>query len=437
MTVHVRLTRSLSGETSSLDLDVSDLHWNRRGAVPAHDYGAHEMDLCELGRVVHEIDRRLPKRIVADRINEIAVRMPVYDPDRWRSVAPMLADLLHVQGNAEWDFRFTRRPKTAKSSLYDVAERLGALPKESSGADSVVLFSGGLDSTSGLASISSTRASTIVLSYYTGNLAKQQRLVNQLAFDRHVQLRGTWSQPAKTRTGGSFNYRSFLFLALAAAEASMNDVDRIYQFENGPLALSVPPSPIYRITRHAHPRVQELAAEVFSTILERPTLCIENPFLAKTKKEVAKELRAWVKSAAHFRALVTETETCWYLKSRQIVGTVTKQPNQPCGACIPCLVRRSALGNADVPTAVDLTDPDDPYFADEVVRLNVDSYLDMAERMLAPNYDAVRFFDELPRVTASYLAKSGGLSLDDARAMFARFSRDLVKTFPRVNDHGG
>jgi 7-cyano-7-deazaguanine synthase in queuosine biosynthesis len=431
MTVYARLRRSLSGRTSELQLDVSELRWIRHGAPPAHVYGEHEMDLCELARVVHEIDRRLPKRIVADRINEIAIRAPVHDPDRWQNVAPMLAKLLHVQGNAEWDFSFSRRPKHAKSSLYPLTERLDAETRDVPEADRVVLFSGGLDSTSGLASIASAHASTIVVSYYTGNLAKQRRLANALAFDRHVQLRGNWSRPAATRTGGSFNYRSFLFLALAAAEASMNGVDRIYQFENGPLALSVAPSPIYRITRHAHPRVQQLATEIFSTVLDRPGLSIQNPFLAKTKKEVVKELRTWAKSITHFRGLVADTETCWYLKSRQIVGAVAKQPNEPCGVCIPCLVRRAALGKADVPATVDLTNPNDRYFTDEVVRLNVDSYLDMAERMLRPNYDVVGFFEELPRVTASYLAKGDGLSLDDAYAMFIRFSRDLVKTFPR------
>ncbi|MBR0945252.1 MULTISPECIES: hypothetical protein [Bradyrhizobium] len=432
MKIHVRRTRSLSGRSDEVEFDLSNLRWFRHGVSPSRPYNHAEKDLCEIARVVHEVERLLPKRIVADRIDAFEVAMPIRSQRRWdKATVKLLGEILRVQGNARWDFTFSARDPDKQTQLDRLWD--GVNVQREASPTALALFSGGLDSASGLASLVDRKDDIHIMSYFTGNLAKQSQLVTDLGFKRHVQVQGRWNHPRGVRSGGSFNYRSFLFLALTAAEASANSVDRILQFENGPLALAVAPTPIYRVTRHAHPRVHELAAQVFAKVLKRKDLRIENPFLEKTKREVVASLRKWAGTKAKFVELVGRTETCWYLKSSRIVGSVDKTTNMACGVCVPCLVRKAALRSDDSATAVDFTNRRDPYFKSEIVRANVDSYLDMAERMLAEGYDANRFFAELPRVTAAYLVSTESiLSVDEAFQLFQRFSRELVETFPRA-----
>jgi 7-cyano-7-deazaguanine synthase in queuosine biosynthesis len=431
MNVHVRRTRSLSGRSDEVELDLSNLRWFRHGASPPRAYNDAEKDLCEIARVVHEVERLLPKRIVADRIDTFEVAMPIRNRRLWdKATIKLLGEILRMQGNARWDFSFCARDPDELTQLDRLWNSV-KVQKETSPI-ALALFSGGLDSASGLAGLVDQKDDILVMSYFTGNLAKQSQLVSDLGFKRHVQVRGQWDHPRGVRSGGSFHYRSFLFLALAAAEASANSVGRIFQFENGPLALAVAPAPIYRVTRHAHPRVHELATRVFAKVLKRKDLHIENPFVDKTKREVVEILRKWAGTTVKFAELVGRTETCWYLKSSSIVGAVNKKANTACGACIPCLVRKAALRSDDSATAIDLTSRRDPHFKNEVVRANVDSYLDLADRMLAAGYDANRFFAELPRVTAAYLVRTESiLSVDQAFKLFQRFARELAETFPR------
>lgn len=432
MKISVQRSRSLSGRADQVEFSLDDLRWYRHGPAAARAFGNAERDLCEVARVIHEVERLLPKRIIGDRIDHFVVSMPLRDPEKWKGEPTnQLGDLLRIQGNARWDFDFTARKKGENTKLDEIGGTSEA--KEIRQASALSLFSGGLDSTSGLAGYADDKRDLIVMSYFTGNLRKQQKLLSDLGYDRHVQIQGRWQHPKGIRSGGSFNYRSFLFLSLAAAEASANNVDRIIQFENGPLALAVAPAPIYRVTRHAHPRVQQLASGLFSTILERKDMRVENPFVKQTKREVVQSLRDWARTDERFREVVKETETCWYLKSTMIAGTVKKKTTQACGICIPCLVRKAALRYDDTPTAVDLTDRTDANFNNDVVRTNVESYLDMADRMLGKDYGIEPFFADLPRVTAAYLvANNDVLTLQDAYDVFRRFAEEVVETFPRA-----
>ncbi|PII39429.1 hypothetical protein T190_05585 [Sinorhizobium meliloti CCBAU 01290] len=413
MKINVRRSRSLSGRTDQVEFDLDDLRWYRHGPAPSRAFSNAERDLCEVARVIHEVERLLPKRIIGDRIDHFVVSIHCVIQLGGKAHRQSARRLLRIQGNARWEFDFTARKAGEQTKLDEVGALFEA--KEARQASALSLFSGGLDSTSGLAGYVDEKMDLIVMSYFTGNLHKQQKLLTDLGFDRHVQVQGRWQHPKGVRSGGSFNYRSFLFLSLAAAEASANNVDRIIQFENGPLALAVAPAPIYRITRHAHPRVQQLASGLFSNILERENMRVENPFVKQTKREVVQSLRVWSRTDERFREIVKETETCWYLKSTMIAGTVKKKTTEACGICIPCLVRKAALRYEDTPTAVDLTDNRDANFHNDVVRTNVESYLDMAERMLGEDYDVEAFFAELPRVTAAFLAgKNDVLSMQDA-----------------------
>ena len=183
----------------------------------------------------------------------------------------------------------------------------------------VALFSGGLDSTSGLATLAGEPQNTLLVAYYTLNRTKQLRIAEQLGFRHFVQVNSEWAVAKSAgRIGGQFLYRSFMFLSLAAVFAGATRAPSLLQFENGPLALSVPPLDIYRITRHAHPLVHLHFANLFKLITRR-SLAVTNPFLAMTKGEAVSLLRKHL-SQADFKAVIGETESCWYLSSRAIVA---------------------------------------------------------------------------------------------------------------------
>jgi 7-cyano-7-deazaguanine synthase in queuosine biosynthesis len=426
----IRLVRSLSGGIQEFQLDLAHQKWRRHGPGSGATTAAAR-DLAELALLVFEIERRLPKRPIADRIGRIDVAVPLRDPTLWTpSASAALAEILQVQGNVEWSFDFRGRDPSRSPTPLDSATASIPPPDRSAPAEKLVLFSGGLDSTAGLATLAASADRTLAFSFYNQWLfGKQQRILQALGFRRHIQSYGAFKTPGKrSRTGGAFNHRSFLFLSLAAIEAAAAGIPEVVQFENGPLALAVPPAPLFRVTRHAHPLVQQRAAELFSALLGAP-IRIGNPFLQETKAEAVAELRKL--TGKRFRSIVAQTESCWYPKATRVIGGAPKQINQACGACIPCLVRATALKGDDAPAAVDFTDARHPR-SDPVERFNVDAYLDFADRVLAPGYGAGQLLDDAPRVTArALLHGEAGLTTAQALALYKRFAKELRATFPR------
>lgn len=329
----------------TLTLDIASLKWRAYGIEGIGPADPAMLDLLEIARVVHEFDRRRPKRTTGVRVKQVRVTMPLRVPDRWTAAAKAeLCALLRIQGNAEWIFDFKKRiaGKSGADLLFEDAARIGRKSKNrrksvpsAAPVQTVALFSGGLDSTSGLATLAKQADKVLLVAYYAQNRLKQIRIAKKLGFERLVQIKSEWAVPKSAgRVGGQFLYRSFLFLSLAALFADATRTPSLLQFENGPLALAVPPLDIYRITRHAHPLVHLHVANLFKTLTGR-TIAISNPFLSKTKGEAVTFLRRHF-SKADFKEVVGETETCWYLNSKTIVaGRSRKRNGQACGACIP------------------------------------------------------------------------------------------------------
>src|SRR5262249_1832378 len=159
-----------------------------------------------------------------------------------------------------------------------------------------------------------------------------------LEFSAPVQWRLAWTgSPGR---GHSYLYRSFLFLALAGATAGSWKSRRILQFENGVLATAIPPAPSFGMTRHAHPDLQRRFSELLSQVLE-DGYEIDNPFLLSTKRE-SLAVAARAARGLDLGNIVGKTESCWYFSSNRMPGR-KKRPGRPCGICIPCVVRRTAL----------------------------------------------------------------------------------------------
>lgn len=426
--IDCRISKRPSGKNIDVQLDLADLSWTWRGPRFARELSPAARDLLEIGRVVHQVERRMPRRITADRIRSVEIQMPVRSPRRWTKKAKeALSELLYIQGNADWAFDFRLRSTTSAldrahdAPLPDTAVETGAV-------DGVVLFSAGLDSTSGLASLRQQADRHVLAAYYSGNLDKQQTIASALGYRHLVQTQAPWTHKGEAAVGGQFWYRSFLFLCVGAALAEAAGAAILYQFENGPLALAVPPGPIYRMTRHAHPLVHRNAEIVFQEVLGGP-IEIRNPFLAMTKKEEVDLLRQALPDHHVFTTVVTNSETCWYLKSNAIVGGISKVAGMPCGMCIPCLVRRAALGTDEVKTTVNFVSGKDPNRNNVVARIHLNACLDFAKRLIDPKYTLAAFLSELPATTASAIGTGPGLAPDEVFALYRRFAKELLVTF--------
>lgn len=426
--VDCHICKRPSGKKIDVELDLADLSWTRRGPVLARELSPAARDLLEVGRTVHQIERRLPRRISGDRVRSIEVYMSVRSPRRWTKRAKeALSELLYIQGNADWTFNFSQR-----STASALDRRRDPSPPdavvEKGEIDGVILFSAGLDSTSGLASLRRKAGRYLLAAYYSGNLDKQQIIASALAYHNLVQIQAPWTARGEAAVGGQFWYRSLLFLCIGAALADSAETSILYQFENGPLALAVPPAPIYRMTRHAHPLVHRNAQILFREVLGNP-IEIRNPFITNTKKEAVDLLRQALPDRRTFTTVIANSETCWYLKSNAIVGDISKDAGTPCGVCIPCLIRRAALASDEVKTAINFASSRDPNRNNPVTRVHLNACLDFAKRLTDPKQTMAAFLSELPYATASAIGTGPGLAPDEVFGLYRRYANELRATF--------
>jgi 7-cyano-7-deazaguanine synthase in queuosine biosynthesis len=426
----VGLTKAPSGETQSFELDLSQLHWYGEGALGPAGFSARARDLLEIARLVWEIEKHIPKRLSSDRVRAIELKLALREPGAWNSDAlALLTEMLRLLGNVQWKLEFKRRPKTKATSLDRLVDSWKEGNSTSVLSNEVALFSGGLDSTCGLAWLSERNMKPVLVSFY-GHKEKQRELVRKFGLDSHLQIACKWSGE-RARFGGQFQYRSLLFLSLAGALANSFGATRIYQFENGPLAAALPPSPMYRMTRHAHPRLHAAAGSLFEQLFGHP-MSVENPFLPLTKREAVEVLVKYCNGTKSLRDILTKTETCWNLNSRSVLGGLEKAAGLPCGFCIPCLVRRTAIPKGDpVPHRIDFSNRSDKAFSNPVARVHVDAYLSWSRKMASRDYSPEQFEFDLPRVAREALAYAPSLSSKQLYELYLRFAREIVDTFPQ------
>jgi 7-cyano-7-deazaguanine synthase in queuosine biosynthesis len=419
--VACRFVRMPSGRSADLTFDLSAIKWVVHGPLPGRRLSAKALDLIEVSRVIHETDRSMPRRISTERTARFDVVVPVRRPAVWKRAREALADLLYVQGGVDWRFDFI--PRSQPTGLDALATNCSTPRLDKSRARSVILFSGGLDSTSGLATLRKMRQDHVLVSAFSRNLVLQQDISKALGYDNHIQVQGTWTTPRGAKIGGQFQHRSLYYLCLGAAFLDALEGDKLYQFENGPLALAIPPAPVYRMTRHAHPAMHRAAETLFRQVLGRD-ITIVNPFIGLTKRQAMKPL-----ATGTFRNEIARAETCWNVRATTVVGAGPKSSKTPCGTCIPCIVRRAATGTAEGTYAVDLTSRSDPYFKDEVVRVHLDAYLAFARRVSDRSYGFGDLLREMPAVTETAILDQGALTPEATLKLYKTFASELLDVF--------
>jgi hypothetical protein len=300
-------------------------------------------DFVRLAALVYLVDRTTARaRRGFER--ELALTVPVSDPDAWNARADTLAGLLRLLSSDSWSLTFTR----ARPPRY---RRVA--PAHS--ADLVLLFSGGADSLSGALVARAEGREPFLASHWDFSITSgvQDRLI-----DRLESLWGTRPASAKVRLGrrslqigssakfrkeGSSRSRSLLFLALGLAIASTNDAE-LWMAENGFASLNVPLTGERRAalsTRTTHPGFLQDLGTVLGQLGLR--VALSNPFERLSKGEVFQRVIDAI-GAAEASQMLSASHSC---------AKPDRGPNfsadTHCGACFGCLVRRAAFLAADLP----------------------------------------------------------------------------------------
>lgn len=223
---------------------------------------------------------------------EIAIHLPVSDPDLWSGQAYLLKRMLDFLSGDRWTLSFHPRPSRMGRLAPSKAPRRVDL-------DTVCLFSGGLDSFIGVIDLLEAGAKPVLTSQYDPtNSAYQTATVKHLkkrfgaSLPPRVGVNLTF--PTDLLQAGSDNNlraRSFLFFAHAALVASaIPGGAEVKVPENGFISLNVPLDPL-RLgsfsTRTTHPfylaRWNELLGGIGLPVQ------LTNPYQYATKGEMVRD----------------------------------------------------------------------------------------------------------------------------------------------------
>lgn len=326
-----------SGKNVRLQLDEVGRQLNR-------DIAPALIDLVEIASLVYIADQVQDRG--ADEVENMGAswrrrmrfEIPVRVPSLWRSaeVSDALIELLSFLSEDEYDFCFTPYKHPPALDTY-LNFGKGAVEKP---PESVVLFSGGLDSLGGVLEevVRDKKSALLITHESTTKLRGRHRtlrsmIVNATSGPAPQFITVRVNKKNQTEREYTQRARSFLYAALAVAAARMADLNAIRFFENGVVSLNLPMSPQVvgsRATRTTHPRVLACMNRLFSSITGS-AFTVDNGFLWKTKADVVGDI---VKGG--HGSMIEWSTSCTH--------TWTYRKDKPhCGVCSQCIDRRFAV----------------------------------------------------------------------------------------------
>ncbi|MDB5311552.1 MAG: hypothetical protein JWO38_5754 [Gemmataceae bacterium] len=302
------------------------------------------LDLLDVAAYVYAADQAVHRGnpgaddLGASWRRNLVFRIPVRDPDLWRSPAvhDPLVETLSFLSEDEYRFEFEPLrdgPSTQQYVQFGGSEFDGLI-------EDVVMFSGGLDSLGGAVQEAVVDRRKVLLVNHRSApkvTTRHQRLVNLLT--RHAAPVAPLHVPVRVNKASAMGReytqrsRSFLCAALGATFATMIGLDRLRFYENGVVSLNLPPSAQVvgaRATRTTHPRVLAGFAQLLTALVGAP-FAVENPFLWKTKTDVVELI-----AEAGCGELIGHSTSCG--------STIPRTNEHPhCGDCSQCIDRRFAV----------------------------------------------------------------------------------------------
>jgi 7-cyano-7-deazaguanine synthase in queuosine biosynthesis len=374
------------------------------------------LDLIDLSGAIYRLESQIPRR-PTNPVKEWEVVAPVRDVAFWSSAGgTLLAAVLRFLNRAQWTFTFENRAR---------CEKIAYAPSPRAVRE-IVLFSGGMDSACGAGIHPPPRDRVQLVSSYINQRTLQQTLAAELGYQPPTQ----WRLTGRRGKEGMDLIRAFMFISLGAAVAESFGASTVYQYENGVLAMAVPPSGSQVPTRHAHPefhrRMERLCAAAFGRAIE-----IRNPFLLLTKREEASEF-AKIAGDDLAESILRRTQTCWRL-SQAHVGGLKKPPFVPCGVCTPCIVRRTARpfeakkgAWKDWPGYA--FDPRKPAVRNHKIGTSFRAYLELVGTALTAPGDREMIEDLAPEARALIDGEAGPRA-DQAAQLLRRFAHEFCEAF--------
>jgi 7-cyano-7-deazaguanine synthase in queuosine biosynthesis len=329
---------ALTGPDANIDLRLEDI--GRRMVATLPDI---LVDLLEVAAYVYCADQLVSRggptarKLGAEWRRDLRFVIPVRAPDRWSSseVSGSLERLLSFMSEETMRFEFVRaKDPPSPSNYFDYRADEGQA--DSAAADEVILFSGGLDSLAGAVDRLCSGSSRVLLVSHRSSTKiaeRQNYLAREFAKryrDRVLHVPVQINKHTTRAVESTQRTRSFLFGSVAAVVARVAGTNRLALFENGIVSINLPIATQIvgaAATRTTHPRVMRDLAGFLSALLNQE-LIIENPFLWKTKTEVAALLR----ESGH-ADLARHTVSCSRVHRMSRLHT-------HCGCCSQCLDRR-------------------------------------------------------------------------------------------------
>ncbi len=338
-------------------------------------------DLLHAATAAYAADVRIARDDTFDGwTRDITLHLPVSDAARWEPGASLLERLLAFLTGDHW--RVLPRPRPARyrpaRAHLPVRRRRLVVPLKTG---TVALFSGGLDSFIGAIDAIEQAGQVALIGHHAGGQGPtsvaQSRTLAALRQTYPPQLSPflqCWISPPQGVDGASeitTRGRSILFLALGIAVAGNLERGRLIVPENGLISLNVPLTPP-RLgslsTRTTHPHLIALVQRLVDTLGIDVTLDL--PYRFRTKGEM---LAACANQGALDKGLAA-TMSCAHPGAGRFSGA--RNPNQHCGYCLPCLIRRAAIARRD-------TDPTSYAYEDLSVPLSPERGADLRSLRLA------------------------------------------------------
>lgn len=309
------------------------------------------LDLFLLGATAYCADKTSLRAAADDRwTRDIRVELPVHDAATWDEAR--WNPVLNFLTGDRWDIHAYPESRSPVAGLKRVPEDVTTVGD----VDAICLFSGGLDSLTGVIDLleRDTDRKLCLLSHNEGDKASTAQKDLLVALRAHYGADRLLTRrlflrpaPANAAQGRSLPHprenttraRSLLFLTAGLAlAASVSPTTPVYIPENGFIGINVPltraRSGSYS-TRTTHPHfIKELQSAAARVGVHNP---IRNPFRLKTKGEILAETL----NPQLLEKLAPMSISCSHPEAARYV----QRPQGNCGYCFPCLIRRSSMAH--------------------------------------------------------------------------------------------
>jgi 7-cyano-7-deazaguanine synthase in queuosine biosynthesis len=347
--------------------------------------------------------------------------VPVRDMTFWsrEDVKEALQSLLHFLSDDA--FAFTFRPLESDRPLQEYIQLGQQSDWPFYGAESVLMFSGGLDSLAGAAEAAVQGSNLVLVSHRpVSTVSRRQRALfrelRRTYTSRMIHV-PVWINKAK-RYGREHTQRtrSFLYSAVGTVVAESVRARGVRFFENGVVSLNLPVADEVlraRASRTTHPIALEMFTRFYSTLAERQLL-VDNPYLFSTKADIVSS------AASHGGAsLIGLTCSCAH-------AFFQSKTQWHCGACSQCIDRRVAI----LAAGLEQHDPATDYVADVFTGPRKEGQ----DRSMAIDY--VRHGLELHRMSEAEMAAKFNLELTRATRFMPNRSAAAQQFIEMHKRHG-